>query len=89
MAGLAMARTSWGVLRQDRALMVFPAVSFLLTALVSIGFLVPFWGSGMLGDLAEGQLDVARAAGTETGRRQTGSAARPASAASTCSAGYS
>jgi hypothetical protein len=59
MAGVAIARTSWGVLRQDRKLMVFPAVSFLLTALVSIGFLVPFWGSGMFGDLAEGQLDAA------------------------------
>jgi hypothetical protein len=59
MAGVAIARTSWGVLRQDRKLMVFPAVSFLLTALVSIGFLVPFWGSGMFEDLAEGQLDAA------------------------------
>ncbi len=59
MAGIAMARTSWGVLRQDRELMVFPAVSFLLTVMVSIGFLIPFWGSGMFGDLAEGQLDAA------------------------------
>jgi len=56
--GIAMARVSWGVLRQDRELMVFPAVSFLLTAFVSIGFLVPFWGSGMLVDLAEGQVDL-------------------------------
>ncbi len=56
--GIAMARVSWGVLRQDRELMVFPAVSFLLTVLVSIGFLVPFWGSGMLGELAEGQVDL-------------------------------
>lgn len=56
--GIAMARASWGVLRQDRELMLFPAVSFLLTALVSIGFLVPFWGSGMLADLAEGQVDL-------------------------------
>jgi hypothetical protein len=57
--GFAMARASWGVLRQDRELLVFPAVSFLLTALVSIGFLVPFWGSGMLADLANGQIDLA------------------------------
>jgi len=56
--GIAMARASWAVLRQDRELMVFPAVSFLLTVLVSIGFIVPFWGSGMLGDLAEGQVDL-------------------------------
>lgn len=56
--GIAMARVSWGVLRQDRELLVFPAVSFLLTVLVSIGFLVPFWGSGMMGDLAEGQVDL-------------------------------
>lgn len=56
--GIAMARASWGVLRQDRELMVFPAVSFLVTVLVSIGFLVPFWGSGMLSDLVEGQVDL-------------------------------
>jgi len=56
--GIAMARASWAVLRQDRELMVFPAASFLLTVLVSIGFLVPFWGSGMLVDLAEGEVDL-------------------------------
>ena len=37
--------------------MIFPAVSFVLTLLVSIGFLVPFWGSGALGDLEDGQID--------------------------------
>jgi len=60
--GLAMARASWGVLRQDRELMMFPAASFLLTLLVSIGFLIPFWGSGMLGDLADGRVDLAMVA---------------------------
>jgi len=56
--GVMMARACWAVLRQDRELMVFPAVSFVLTVLVSIGFLVPFWGSGMLLDLANGNLDL-------------------------------
>jgi hypothetical protein len=56
--GIAMARASWEVLRQDRELMIFPAVSFVLTVLVSIGFLVPFWGSGALMDLANGRIDV-------------------------------
>jgi hypothetical protein len=56
--GVTMARASWQVLRQDRELVVFPAVSFLLTVLVSVGFLVPFWGSGMLEDLANGQVDL-------------------------------
>ncbi len=55
--GWAMAVRSWGVLRQDRELMVFPAVSFVLTVLVSIGFLVPFWASGAFLDLADGNLD--------------------------------
>jgi hypothetical protein len=58
MGGMAMARASWGVLRQDRELMLFPAVSFVLTALVSIGFLVPFWASGALFDIASGQVDL-------------------------------
>jgi hypothetical protein len=57
MNGIAMARASWNVLRQDRELMLFPAVSFVLTVLVSIGFLVPFWGSGMAWDLADGRID--------------------------------
>lgn len=56
--GIAMARASWAVLRQDRELLVFPAVSLLLTALVSIGFLIPFWGSGAFEDIAEGQWDL-------------------------------
>jgi hypothetical protein len=57
-AGVTIARSSWGVLRQDRKLMIFPAVSFLLTLLVSIGFFVPFWGSGALGDLEGGRIDA-------------------------------
>jgi hypothetical protein len=57
--GIAMARASWGVLRADRELMVFPAVSFVVAVLVSIGFLVPFWASGMLTDLESGQIDIA------------------------------
>jgi Family of unknown function (DUF6159) len=55
--GVAMARASWRVLRADRELLIFPAASFLITILVSIGFLVPFWASGHLADLASGQLD--------------------------------
>lgn len=57
--GIAMARASWEVLRADRELMVFPAVSFVVAVLVSIGFLIPFWASGMLIDLASGQIDLA------------------------------
>jgi len=57
--GVAMARASWRVLRADRELLVFPAVSFLVTALISICFLVPFWASGMLTDLESGQIDIA------------------------------
>ena len=57
-AGIAIARSSWGVLRHDRKLMTFPAVSLVLTLLVSIGFFVPFWGSGALGDLEDGHIDV-------------------------------
>ncbi len=56
--GILLARASWAVLRQDRELMLFPAVSFALTLLVSIGFLVPFWASGGLMDLAEGRVDL-------------------------------
>jgi hypothetical protein len=63
MSGIAMARASWGVLRQDRKLMIFPAVSFLLTALVSIGFFIPFWGSGAFMDLANGQIDLVMVVG--------------------------
>lgn len=55
--GWAMAIKSWGVLRQDRELMLFPAVSFVLTLLVSIGFLLPFWASGAFLDFANGQVD--------------------------------
>ncbi len=56
--GVAMARASWRVLRADRELMVFPAASFVITILISIGFLVPFWASGYLADLAAGQVDL-------------------------------
>ncbi len=55
--GVAMARASWRVLRADRELLIFPAASFLITILVSIGFLVPFWASGHLADLEAGQID--------------------------------
>ncbi|MBX3029345.1 MAG: hypothetical protein KF809_04245 [Chloroflexi bacterium] len=55
--GWAMAIKSWGVLRHDRELMLFPAVSFVLTLLVSIGFLLPFWASGAFLDFANGQVD--------------------------------
>jgi hypothetical protein len=57
-AGVAMARASWGVLRSDRELMVFPAASLVIAVLVSIGFLLPFYASGMLVDLASGQIDI-------------------------------
>jgi hypothetical protein len=57
--GVAMARASWAVLRADRELMVFPVVSFVVSVLISIGFLVPFWASGMLTDLESGQIDIA------------------------------
>ena len=60
--GIAMARASWGVLRADRELMVFPVVSFVVAVLVSVGFLVPFWASGMLTDLVSGQIDLAMVA---------------------------
>ena len=56
--GVAMAKASWRVLRTDRELLVFPAASFVVTILVSIGFLVPFWASGRLADLAAGQVDL-------------------------------
>ncbi len=56
--GIAMARASWAVLRQDRELLVFPAVSFVLVVLVSIGFFVPFWASGAALDLAAGDIDL-------------------------------
>ena len=56
--GIAMTRASWGVLRQDRRLMLFPGVSFLLVALVSMGFLIPFWGSGRLEALTYGEVDL-------------------------------
>ena len=58
MSGIAMARASWAVLRQDRKLMIFPTVSFVLTALVSIGFFIPFWGSGAFMDLVTGRIDL-------------------------------
>lgn len=56
--GIAMTRASWAVLRQNPRLLLFPAASFLLVALVSIGFLVPFWGSGRLDALADGDIDL-------------------------------
>lgn len=55
--GWAMAIKSWGILRQDRRLMVFPFASWVLTIVVSVGFLVPFWASGAFLDLANGSLD--------------------------------
>ncbi len=55
---VAMARASWRVLRTDRELLVFPAAAFVITVLVSIGFLLPFWASGRLADLADGQVDL-------------------------------
>ncbi|MET0773856.1 MAG: DUF6159 family protein [Candidatus Limnocylindrales bacterium] len=58
MGGIAMARASWAVLRQDRKLMIFPTVSFVITALVSIGFFTPFWGSGAFMDLVTGRIDL-------------------------------
>lgn len=54
---VALVKASWAVLRADKELLVFPAVSFVLTVIVSISFLVPFYLTGALEKAADSQLD--------------------------------
>jgi len=56
-----LARASWNVLRSDKELLLFPAISFLLTVLVTISFAVPLWATGALERAADGGVDVVTA----------------------------
>jgi hypothetical protein len=53
-----LVKASWRVLRSDKELLIFPAVSFVLTAIVTLGFFVPFYATGALADAADGRIDV-------------------------------
>jgi hypothetical protein len=44
--GWALARESWGVLRQDKQLLLFPLLSGIACLLVLLSFAVPLWASG-------------------------------------------
>lgn len=54
-----LAKASFGVLRSDKELLIFPFVSFLALALVTIGFAVPFIALGGISDATEGHVNVA------------------------------
>ena len=54
---VALVKASWAVLRSDKELLVFPAVSFVLTIIVSISFLVPLYATGALEHLSNRQVD--------------------------------
>ena len=41
-----LAKASFGVLRSDKELLIFPLVSFIVLVLVSISFFVPFYALG-------------------------------------------
>ncbi len=55
---IALVKASWTVLRSDKELLVFPAVSFALTVLVTIGFFIPFSLTGSLERVADGRVDA-------------------------------
>ncbi len=45
-------KTSFGVLRQDKELVIFPIISMIGLAMVSIAFFVPIWAAGLLDGVA-------------------------------------
>jgi hypothetical protein len=54
---VTLVKASWGVLRSDKELVIFPAVSFVLTVIVTIGFIIPFYLTGALERTADRQVD--------------------------------
>ena len=52
-----LARASFGVLRADRELLVFPLVSFVALVVVTLSFAVPFLLTGAFTRTAEGNID--------------------------------
>lgn len=50
-----LVKASWGVLRADKELIVFPIVSSVVTLVISIPFLIPLWNSGVFDRMADGR----------------------------------
>lgn len=50
-----LVKASWGVLRADKELIVFPIVSSVVTLVISIPFLIPLWNSGVLDRMVDGR----------------------------------
>jgi Family of unknown function (DUF6159) len=57
-ASWQLVKASWGVLRSDKQLLIFPIVSTLLTILVTITFIVPMALSGIVDRLIGGDQSV-------------------------------
>ncbi len=53
-----LAKASFGVLRKDKELLVFPLVSFLALAVVTISFAAPFVLSGGISDAEDGRVNI-------------------------------
>src|SRR4051794_11160958 len=54
-----LAKASFGVLRSDKELLLFPFVSFIALVLVSIVFVIPFIAAGGISDATEGKVNIA------------------------------
>jgi hypothetical protein len=57
-ASWALVKASWGVLRSDKQLAIFPIISALLTILVTITFIVPMALAGFIDQLLGGNQSV-------------------------------
>jgi hypothetical protein len=56
---IQLAKASFGVLRSDKELLLFPFVSFLALVLVTIGFAIPFIATGGISDATSGHVNIA------------------------------
>ena len=56
--GWALAKDSWGVLKQDKELVLFPIFSGIACLCVMASFAVPLWATGILGELKGGDADT-------------------------------
>ena len=54
---IELVKASWAVLRSDKELLVFPAVSFLLTVIVTLSFVAPAYFLGVIERTADGRVE--------------------------------
>jgi hypothetical protein len=57
---IELVKTSFGVLRQDKEMLLFPIMSMIGLAMVTIVFLVPTYAAGLLDGAGGGQESVRR-----------------------------